>query len=61
MLVLTRREGEQIRIGANVLLTVERVSGDKVRLSFRAPPVVEIWRQELLDAKESDVELSDAA
>lgn len=46
MLVLTRKPGEQIRIG-NVLLTVLPPKNGRVRLGFDAPPEVEIMRTEI--------------
>jgi carbon storage regulator len=49
MLVLTRRLGEKIRIGENILITVIDVDRGKVRLGLEAPPNVSIFRQELLN------------
>ena len=37
MLVLSRRESERIRLGESIVVTVVRVSGDKVRLGIEAP------------------------
>jgi carbon storage regulator len=47
MLVLTRKVGERILIGDNIVLTVVRVQGDKVRLGIEAPPQIAIQREEL--------------
>ncbi|MDR0871574.1 MAG: carbon storage regulator [Planctomycetaceae bacterium] len=47
MLVLTRKEGEQIRIGDNIIITVVRTNGDKVRLGIEAPADTLILRSEL--------------
>ena len=47
MLVLSRREGERIKLGESVVITVIRVSGDKVRLGVDAPPDVLVLREEL--------------
>lgn len=47
MLVLTRREGEKIRIGPDVLLIVSRIEGNKVSLAFDAPAEVPIVRTEI--------------
>ncbi len=47
MLVLSRRAGERIRIGDDVVLTVVRVQGDKVRLGIEAPPDVAVHREEV--------------
>lgn len=47
MLVLTRKENERIRLGDSIVLTVVRVSGDKVRLGIEAPASVVVLRDEL--------------
>jgi carbon storage regulator len=47
MLVLSRRENERIRLGKSIVVTVVRVSGDKVRLGIEAPPDVLVLREEL--------------
>jgi carbon storage regulator len=47
MLVLTRRESERIKLGSSIVLTVIRVSGDRVRLGIEAPPDVLVLREEL--------------
>lgn len=47
MLVLSRRESERIRLGDSIVLTIVRVSGDKVRLGIEAPPNVAVLREEL--------------
>jgi carbon storage regulator len=47
MLVLSRREKERIRLGDSIIVTVVRVTGDKVRLGIEAPPDVLVLRDEL--------------
>ena len=47
MLVLSRREHERIRLGENIIVTVVRVSGDKVRLGIEAPSDLLVLRDEL--------------
>ena len=47
MLVLTRKEGEQIRIGDDIVVTVVRTGGDKIRLGIEAPSDKVILRSEL--------------
>lgn len=47
MLVLSRREGEQVKIGDGVTITVVRLGGDKVRIGIDAPSDVLILRGEL--------------
>jgi carbon storage regulator len=47
MLVLSRKQGEQIMIGENVVVTVVEIRGDRVRLGFDAPNYVAIHREEV--------------
>lgn len=47
MLVLSRKENERIRLGNEIVVTVVRVAGDKVRLGIQAPPHVLVLRDEL--------------
>ena len=47
MLVLSRKVGEKIHIGNDVLVEVRRISGNRVTLALRAPRDVRILRAEL--------------
>jgi carbon storage regulator len=47
MLILTRREGESVRIGEGVTVTVLRVKGSQVRLGVNAPKDVAVQREEI--------------
>lgn len=47
MLVLSRKNGEQIVIGGNIIITVVTAASGRVRLGFTAPPEVSIMRKEL--------------
>ena len=47
MLVLSRKESEKIRLGDSIVVTIVRVSGDKVRIGIEAPPDVLVLREEL--------------
>ncbi len=49
MLVLSRRLGESVVIGDDVVVTVLEIRGDVVRLGVDAPREVQVRRQELLD------------
>lgn len=49
MLVLSRKEHQRIRVGESIVVTVVRVSGDKVRLGIEAPESVRVLRDELQD------------
>ncbi len=48
MLVLSRRSGESIRIGPDVLVNVLEVEGNRVKLGIVAPSEISIWRTELV-------------
>jgi len=47
MLILSRRESQRIRLGDSIVVTVIRLSGDRVRLGIEAPPDVVVLRDEL--------------
>ncbi len=47
MLVLSRKESERIMLGDSIVLTIVRVSGDRVRLGIEAPADMLILRTEL--------------
>ncbi len=47
MLVLSRRESERIRLGDSIVVTVVRLSGDRVRLGIEAPADIVVLRDEL--------------
>jgi carbon storage regulator CsrA len=49
MLVLTRKLGEQIRVGDDITFAVLAVRGNQVRLGIEAPRWVRIARAELGD------------
>jgi carbon storage regulator len=47
MLILTRRAGERVVIGDDILVTVMEVSGQTVRLGIKAPERLPIYREEI--------------
>jgi carbon storage regulator len=47
MLVLSRKESERIILGDSIVLTIVRISGDRVRLGIEAPSDMLILRTEL--------------
>jgi carbon storage regulator len=57
MLVLSRKQNERIRVGDSVVVTVVRVSGDKVRIGIEAPANVRVLRDELEDDALGEVTL----
>lgn len=62
MLVLTRKKGERVMIGDDVVVTVIDVRGDGVRIGFDAPRGVSIQRAEVVSAvKEANAGAAAAA
>lgn len=52
MLVLSRKETQRIRLGDSIVITIVKISGDKVRVGIEAPNDVLVLRDEL-EAHES--------
>ena len=61
MLVLTRRPGQSIRIGAGIEVQVVRLEGDRVVLGLVAPRDVAIVRGELVSEVGQEVRTAAAA
>lgn len=47
MLVLSRKESQRIRLGDSIVVTIVKISGDKVRIGIEAPNNVLVLRDEL--------------
>ena len=47
MLVLSRKQSQRIKVGDSIVVTVVRLSGDKVRLRIEAPDDMLVLREEL--------------
>ncbi len=47
MLILTRRVGETVMIGDDVVVTVLRVKGNQVRIGIDAPKSIPVQREEI--------------
>jgi len=57
MLVLSRKVGERIHVGNDIVLEVRRISGNRVTLALEAPRDVRILRGELEHAaREFEIE-----
>jgi carbon storage regulator CsrA len=50
MLVLSRKVGERIHVGDNIVLEIRRIAGNRVTLALDAPRNVRILRGELESA-----------
>jgi carbon storage regulator len=49
MLVLSRRQGERVVIGRDIVITVLEAPGGRVRLGIEAPQGTPIHREEVFD------------
>ncbi len=50
MLVLTRKRGERILVGDDIVITILEIKGDAIRIGVDAPSGVRIQRHEVIDA-----------
>jgi len=49
MLVLTRKLNEQIVIGENIVISVQEIGKDRVRIGITAPSDISVHRKEIYD------------
>ena len=49
MLVLTRKAGEGIFIGKNVIIKIFEIEGDRVKIGIEAPKTTKVLRLELYE------------
>ena len=49
MLILTRKPGQIIRIGDDIILTLLRINGNQVAIGIDAPLTYSIHRQEIYE------------
>lgn len=54
MLVLTRRPGESITMGEEIVVTVLEVNGSQVRVGITAPRRVQVLREEIYRAMQEE-------
>lgn len=46
-LILTRKPGESIYIGDDIIVTVNEIKGNQIRLAISAPAGIRIYREEI--------------
>ena len=56
MLVITRKTGEELRIGENIRVTVVETAKDRVKIGIEAPSDVRIIRSELFDTEKFNIQ-----
>ena len=50
MLILSRKPGQGIRIGSQIVITVKEIRGRQVRIGIDAPNDVPVYREEIYEA-----------
>jgi carbon storage regulator len=50
MLIITRRPGEKLMIGDDVVVEVIEISGSSVRIGIAAPKSIPVYREEIYTA-----------
>ena len=62
MLVLSRKVGEKVYIGDDVVITVVEIDRGKIRLGIQCPWDVRVYREELLtDGRRAEIEVAATA
>ena len=62
MLIITRRPGEKLMIGDDVVVEIMEVSGSSVRVGIAAPRSVPVYREEIWTAvKEENAAAANAS
>ena len=56
MLILTRKDGESLNIGDDVVVTVLEVRGDQVKVGIDAPRDVAVDREEIHYRKQAEID-----
>ena len=54
MLVLSRKLGEKVIIGEDIVLTVVKIDRNQIRLGIEAPKEIPVYRDEICPKKRQD-------
>lgn len=54
MLIITRRPGEKVMLGDDVVIEVIEVSGSSVRIGISAPKSIPVYREEIYSAVKAE-------
>jgi carbon storage regulator len=61
MLIITRRPGEKIVLGDDVVVTVMEISGQTARIGIDAPKALPVYREEIWEAVKAENEAAASA
>ena len=61
MLVLSRKLGEKIVIGDNIVVTVVKIDRNQIRLGIEAPQEVPVYREEISPSRAAKPVADEAA
>lgn len=54
MLIITRRAGEKLMIGEDVVVEIMEIVGNQVRVGIQAPQSIRVYREEIWMAVKED-------
>jgi carbon storage regulator len=60
VLVLTRKSGQSLHIDNNIVITITRIEGNRVKVGIEAPMECSIVRGELKEQQSATFELAEA-
>jgi carbon storage regulator len=61
MLIITRRPGERIVLGDDIVVTVMEISGQTARIGIDAPKSLSVYREEIWEAVKRENEAAASA
>jgi carbon storage regulator len=60
MLVLTRKTGQSLYIDNNIVITITRIEGNRVKVGIEAPMQCSIVRGELKEQQDAALEMAES-